>query len=116
MNMNVEIVNPDGLPMDYIEAEIDQCEKVRNRSVRKAEFRDNGDGTSTQRFWFQPVGFERIRRITGYLVGDLNRFNNAKAQEVRDRVKHTVICGSSAEIKSNLPPASSTCCESTEGR
>jgi anaerobic ribonucleoside-triphosphate reductase len=34
------------------------------------------------------VEFERIRRITGYLVGDLNRFNNAKRAEVRDRVKH----------------------------
>lgn len=35
------------------------------------------------------VGFDRIRRITGYLVGTLDRFNNAKAAEVRDRVKHT---------------------------
>ncbi len=33
-------------------------------------------------------GFERIRRITGYLVGTLERFNNAKAAEERDRVKH----------------------------
>ena len=32
--------------------------------------------------------FERIRRITGYLVGNLERFNNAKLAEVRDRVKH----------------------------
>lgn len=34
------------------------------------------------------VKFERIRRITGYLVGTLDRFNNGKAAEVRDRVKH----------------------------
>lgn len=34
------------------------------------------------------VGFERIRRITGYLVGTLDRFNNAKHAEVNDRVKH----------------------------
>ena len=34
------------------------------------------------------VGFERIRRITGYLVGTLDRFNNAKKAEVNDRVKH----------------------------
>lgn len=32
--------------------------------------------------------FERIRRITGYLVGTLERFNDAKQAEVRDRVKH----------------------------
>lgn len=34
------------------------------------------------------VGFERIRRITGYLVGSLERFNNAKRMEERDRVRH----------------------------
>ena len=37
------------------------------------------------------VSFERIRRITGYLVGTLNRFNNAKKSEVSDRVTHTGI-------------------------
>ena len=30
------------------------------------------------------VGFERIRRITGYLVGTLDRFNNGKRAEVED--------------------------------
>jgi anaerobic ribonucleoside-triphosphate reductase len=34
------------------------------------------------------VKFDRIRRITGYLVGTLDRFNNAKKQEVNDRVTH----------------------------
>ena len=34
--------------------------------------------------------FERIRRITGYLVGTLDRFNNAKRAEEHDRVKHGV--------------------------
>lgn len=32
--------------------------------------------------------FQRIRRITGYLVGTLDRFNNGKRAEVRQRVKH----------------------------
>lgn len=32
--------------------------------------------------------FERIRRITGYLVGTLDRWNNAKRAEEKDRVKH----------------------------
>lgn len=39
------------------------------------------------------VGFERIRRITGYLVGTLDRFNNAKRAEVEDRVKHSLGTG-----------------------
>lgn len=36
------------------------------------------------------VKFERIRRITGYLVGTTDRFNNAKQYEEKDRVKHGV--------------------------
>ena len=39
------------------------------------------------------VGFERIHRITGYLVGTTDRFNDAKRAEVRDRVKHGLIGG-----------------------
>ena len=37
------------------------------------------------------VGFERIRRVTGYLSGDVKRFNNGKRAEEHDRVKHTGI-------------------------
>lgn len=34
--------------------------------------------------------FTRLRRITGYLVGDMNRWNNAKRKEEGDRVKHGI--------------------------
>lgn len=37
-----------------------------------------------------PVPFERIRRITGYLVGTMDRWNDAKSAEEHDRVKHGV--------------------------
>lgn len=37
------------------------------------------------------IGFERIRRVTGYLAGDVKRFNNGKRAEEKDRVKHTGI-------------------------
>lgn len=36
------------------------------------------------------VKFERIRRITGYLVGSLDRFNDAKRAEESQRVKHSL--------------------------
>lgn len=45
--------------------------------------------TQEQRFG-QGVGFDRVRRITGYLVGTLNKWNNAKRAEERDRVKHSL--------------------------
>lgn len=34
------------------------------------------------------IKFQRIRRVTGYLVGTLDRFNNAKRAEEHDRIKH----------------------------
>ncbi len=37
------------------------------------------------------VKFERIRRVTGYLSGDVSRFNNGKRAEEKDRVKHSGI-------------------------
>lgn len=46
--------------------------------------RSEGDGKAD---------FERIRRITGYLVGTLDRFNDAKRAEVDDRVKHSIGTG-----------------------
>lgn len=46
------------------------------------------DGWLEVRFVRTPKRFERIRRITGYLVGDMSRWNNAKKAEERDRVRH----------------------------
>jgi len=39
---------------------------------------------------FEQVPFERIRRITGYLVGTMDHWNSAKAAEEADRVKHSL--------------------------
>ena len=86
----VEIINPDNLSLDYIRQEIADVERTRNRTVRKVEIFDNGDGTSTQRFWFHPVKFERVRRLTGYLTDHLERVNAGKTAEIADRVFHHV--------------------------
>lgn len=45
---------------------------------------------TSDKFVGEGVKFERIRRITGYLVGTLDRFNNAKRAEEHDRIKHGV--------------------------
>lgn len=39
------------------------------------------------------VRFERIRRITGYLVGTMDRWNDAKKSEEKDRVRHQIRTG-----------------------
>ena len=46
------------------------------------------DGYVDADYVLKPIPIERIRRITGYLVGTVDRFNNAKRAEVNDRVKH----------------------------
>ena len=45
------------------------------------------------------VGFERIRRITGYLVGTLDRFNNGKRAEENDRVRHDTSAAASPKSR-----------------
>ena len=45
---------------------------------------------TTQAKLGQGVGFERIRRITGYLVGTMDKWNNAKKAEERERVMHSL--------------------------
>lgn len=50
---------------------------------------DNDDPDWVDVCWvLKPIKFERLRRITGYLVGTLDRWNDAKHAEERDRVKH----------------------------
>ena len=44
--------------------------------------------TNREAKYGKDVGFERIRRITGYLVGTMDKWNDAKKAEERDRVKH----------------------------
>ena len=87
--IRAEIVNKGGVPLDFIEAEIADVEKAHGRKVRKAEFVRIGEDNVRERFWWEPVDFERIRRITGYLVGTLDRFNDGKRAEEHDRVKHS---------------------------
>lgn len=58
-----------------------------NRKIEQLSIQVDGDFVDL-RCQFAPENFERIRRITGYLVGTLDRFNDAKRAEVQDRVKH----------------------------
>lgn len=46
------------------------------------------DGELLVAYHYRPANFQRIRRITGYLTGTLDTWNDAKRAEERDRVKH----------------------------
>lgn len=64
-------------------------EQYPNRKINGLELELDGDFVNIK-YDLAPVNFDRIRRITGYLVGTLDRFNGAKRAEVEDRVKHTI--------------------------
>lgn len=84
------IHNPENLPEEIVQAAIQMMEREEGRKVVEISIRRTGNpdeyGITPV---FEKVPFQRIRRITGYLVGDLGRFNDAKRAEVMDRVKHT---------------------------
>lgn len=70
------------------QAYIDRAkEKYKERHIESMVITVDGDFVDIV-YTFTPIKFDRIRRITGYLVGTLDRFNNAKRAEVNDRVKH----------------------------
>lgn len=64
-------------------------DKYPNKSIDAMDVELDGDFVNVK-YYFQDIPFQRIRRITGYLVGTVDRFNDAKKAEVHDRVKHTV--------------------------
>jgi hypothetical protein len=88
--MDVTIHNLDNIPEEIVQAAIAMMEQEEGRRVVEIYIRRTGNpdeyGITPV---FEKMPFQRIRRITGYLVGTLDRFNNAKRAEVEDRVKHT---------------------------
>ena len=73
-------------------AYVDYLEKKYNRKLKKLAVNIDGDNADLN-YEFEKVPFERIRRITGYLVGTMDHWNDAKAAEEADRVKHDVSGG-----------------------
>lgn len=86
-----EILNVDNLTEELYEQVLDRCNiehgckpdcKPRNVEER-SEGLEHGVG--------EGIGFQRLRRITGYLVGDVSRWNDGKRSELEDRIKHGTI-------------------------
>ncbi|MBO5164417.1 MAG: hypothetical protein J6B75_08300 [Ruminococcus sp.] len=87
--MKVNIIG-EQLPQQEIDAYIDYgMKKYPDRTIREMTVTADGDYVDLK-FDFADIPFDRVRRITGYLVGTLDRFNNGKRAEERDRVKHSV--------------------------
>lgn len=88
------IDNLTNLPEDEVAAYLARCQQQiadgeLPSDICRIELLPKPDGEIEIRY-YRPCdrGMDRIRRITGYLVGTLDRFNDAKRAEERDRVKH----------------------------
>lgn len=75
---------PEEEAIAYIERALEQ-----NPNYKYVQAKIDGDDVELA-YSTDAQPFERIRRITGYLVGTLDRFNDAKRAEEADRVKHQV--------------------------
>ena len=63
------------------------CRKYPHNQLEALEIHVDGDYVDLA-YTLSPQPFSRIRRITGYLVGDMSRWNDAKTAEEALRVKH----------------------------
>jgi len=89
-DVEVKVIGFDGVTekeaehyVDYIENEVK--EPIKSLFIEKTE-----DNKVALKYTIKKRKFERIRRITGYLVGTIDRWNNAKREEEHERVKHGV--------------------------
>ena len=87
--MKIEVIG-ERLPPEEIKAYKRYVqEKNPDKKISKMTLKPNGEYIDID-YEAETVPFERIRRITGYLVGSLDRFNDAKLAEEADRVKHDI--------------------------
>ena len=86
MACNVTVHNGT-LDKTEIQAYLDRAKQKFGKEPFGMDINVDGDFVELS-YDFGPQPFHRIRRITGYLVGTLDRFNNAKRSEESDRVKH----------------------------
>ncbi|NLD19479.1 MAG: hypothetical protein GX663_04440 [Clostridiales bacterium] len=80
------------------QAYVDYLQEKYNRKLDKLDIQIDGEFVDLN-YKFSPVSFERIRRITGYLVGTMDHWNDAKSAEERDRVKHAVCSAGMEEME-----------------
>jgi len=88
--MSIQITG--NAPAAESQAYVNYLESKYNRKLKSLDINIDGDFADLN-YEFEHVPFERIRRITGYLVGTMDQWNSAKAAEEHDRVKHEVSSG-----------------------
>ena len=85
----VNVLNGE-LPEAEVNANIERAKQKCGKEPRHIDIKVCGDEVELTYDFGNPQPFNRLRRITGYLVGDVSRWNNGKHAELDDRVKHTM--------------------------
>ena len=86
--MDVTISGINDMSEQEVVAYIDMLQDENQDELSQLTISPAENGEVNLDYVLQPARFERIRRITGYLVGTIDRWNNAKRAEEHDRVKH----------------------------
>ena len=86
--INVTISGINDMSEQEVVAYIDMLQDENQDELSQLTISPAENGEVNLDYVLQPARFERIRRITGYLVGTIDRWNNAKRAEEHDRVKH----------------------------
>ena len=87
-NINIQVHNEE-IPEEEIRNYIARGREKYGRSLSGIDIHVDGEYVDLK-YHVDALPFQRIRRITGYLVGTMDRFNNAKRAEEAARVKHSV--------------------------
>lgn len=88
--MSIQITG--NAPAAEQQAYVNYLETKYNRKLKSLDINVDSEFADLH-YEFEHVPFERIRRITGYLVGTMDQWNDAKFAEEHDRVKHDVSTG-----------------------
>lgn len=83
----IELTITGEVSVEEAEKYVSYLQTKYNRKLQWLDIRIDGDEVELS-YKFVPIGFERIRRITGYLTGDTSTWNDAKKHELEDRVTH----------------------------
>lgn len=87
---NIRVEYDATIPEEELPAYVERGKKLYGNHIKgiSLEIDPNDNDFVFIHYETRPVPFQRLRRITGYLVGDMCRWNNAKRAEEKDRVKH----------------------------
>ncbi len=88
--IQVTVTGFEDMPEKEILSYIHCIESQTSEALVSLSISNAGQNDVALDYKLRPRKFERIRRITGYLVGTTDRWNNAKRAEEHDRVKHGV--------------------------